>query len=69
MECSYCGKNFEEGASIYCKGKAAAAFCSSTCMQKAFKKMIRLLGKMSPEQTENFLNKYNKKKGAASITD
>jgi hypothetical protein len=44
MKCSYCGKIFEgEGASLYAQGELIAAYCTSGCMGKAFKKMSKLI--------------------------
>jgi len=51
MKCNYCGKVLkEEGASIYAQGELIAVWCNSICMGKAFKRMKRLVKKMSPEQ-------------------
>jgi len=63
MTCNYCGKEIEgdESAELYAGGKLASAFCSSTCMQKGFKKTLRVLKKMTQGKAAEFLNAYNAK--------
>jgi len=57
-ECTYCGKAFShEGCSIYVEGKLIQSFCSIGCYGKFYKKVTRILKKMTREELLSFIKK------------
>jgi hypothetical protein len=63
MKCMYCGKEFKgEGCSISAGSageKAIAVYCTVDCMTKAFKKMTRLMRKLSKEEIMKIIDPNN----------
>jgi len=60
MKCHYCGKESDEGVSIYASGKLVSFFCSVSCNTKFTKKATRILKRMSREELLSFINKGKK---------
>ena len=68
MKCTYCGKELKgEGVSTYVEGKLVSTFCNSSCMGKAYKKMTRLIKKLSYEELMKLIDSIKEEKNNDNI--
>jgi len=60
MKCMYCGKDFNgDGSSISAGEETLAVYCTVDCMTKAFRKMTRLMRKLSKEELMKIIDTNN----------